>query len=81
MRLLGVMQHGGVELYELHIGHRTLGAIDHSDAVTRCDDRIRGGQIDGSAATRTHDGNLRKIGVYLLGNGIQHIGSIALDVG
>ena len=74
------MQHGRMELHELHVGNSTLGTVYHSDTVTGGNDRIGGGQIDGSTATRTHHGDLGKISVYLLRLGIQHIGAIALDM-
>ena len=44
-----MIQGGGVKLYELHILDRTLGAIDHGDAVARGDEWIGSGLIDGSA--------------------------------
>ena len=81
MRLLRVMKHRGMELHKLHVCHRTLGAIDHGDAVASSDDRIRGGEINGPTATRTHDGDLRQIGINLLRLGIEHISAIALDIG
>ena len=81
MRLRGIVEHRGMELYELHICYRSLGTIDHSDAVTCSDDRVRGGKIDSSAATRTHHGDFRQIGINFLRLGIQHISTIALDMG
>ena len=70
MRLVGVMQDGRMELYELHISHSTLGTINHGDTVARSNDGVRGGQIDRAATTCTHDGNLRQIGVDLLRLGV-----------
>ena len=81
MRLVGVVQDGGMELYELHIGHRTLGTIDHCYAVARSNHWIRGSHINSTAASRTHNGNLRQIRVHLLRLGVQHIGTIAADIG
>jgi len=80
MRLLGVVEHRRVELYEFHVGHCSLGAIDHGDAVAGGDDGIRGGQVDGSATTCTHDGDLRQVGVDLLGDGVEYVGPIALNI-
>ena len=40
VRLLGVVQHGGVELYELHIGYGSLGTIGHRDAVASGNDGV-----------------------------------------
>ena len=81
MGLLGVVEYSRVELHELHISHRSLGAIDHCNAVARGDDGVRGGKIDGATATCTHDGNLRKIGINLLRLGVEHVCPVALDVG
>ena len=80
MCLVGIVKHSGMELYKLHVSHRTLGTIDHSDAVARSNDRVGGCQIDGTTATRTHHRTLGKIGVHLL-LWIEHIGTIALDIG
>ena len=81
MRLRRVVKHRGMELHKLHISHRSLGTIDHRDAVARSDNGVRGGEIDGTTATCTHDGNLRQIGIDLLRLRIQHISTIALDIG
>ena len=81
MRLVGVMQHRGMELYELHVGHRSLGAIHHGDAVARSDDGVRGCQVHGSATSRAHHGDLREIGVHLLCFRVQHVGPVAVDIG
>ena len=80
MRFLGVVEHRRVELYEFHVGHRSLGAIDHGYAVARGDNGIRGGEIDGSAAACTHDSDFRQVGVDLLGDRVEYVGPIALDV-
>ena len=80
MRLLGIVEHRGVELHKLHIGHRTLGAIHHGDTVARSDDGVGGGEIDGSATACTHDGDLREIGIYLLSVRVEHVSTITLDV-
>ena len=80
MRLLGVVQHGGVELYELHIGYGSLGTIGHRDAVASGNDGVRCGQVYSTASTCTEHCHLSQIRVYLL-LGVQHVGTIALDVG
>ena len=80
MRLLGIMQHRRMELHKLHIGHRAFGAIDHSDTVARSNDGIRRRHIDGTATARTHDGDFRQVSIDFLGNRIEHVGSITLDI-
>ena len=79
--LLRIVEHSGVELHELHVGNGAFGTIHHSDAVACCNDGIGGREIYGTTATCTHHRDFRKIGIYLLRLGIQHIGAIALDVG
>ena len=64
MRLAGMMEDSGMKLHELHILHRSLGTIDHSDAVACSNDRVRGGEIDGSTSACTHDGDFREISVH-----------------
>ena len=78
--LLGIVEHRGVELYKLHVGHCSLGAVDHGNAVAGGDDGVGGGQIDGSATTSTHHGNLRQIGINFLCVWIEYIGTIAVDI-
>ena len=81
MRLVRVMQHGRVELYELHVGYGSLGTIDHGDAVARSNDGVTRSQIDGTATARTHERHLAEVSIHLLRVRIQHVGAIALDVG
>ena len=78
--LVGIVQHRGVELYEFHVCHGTLGTINHGDAVACGNDGVGGGHIYCSAAAGTHHGAFGEIGVNFFLR-IQHIGSIALDVG
>ena len=76
-----MVERGGVELHKLHVLYGTLGAVDHSLAVASGNHGVGGGLVDGSAATGTHHGDLAQIGVYLLGVGVEHVGSIAVDIG
>ena len=80
MSLAWVEEGCGVELYELHVGHCSLGTIDHSLAVARGDHGVGSGLIDSSAAACAHHCHLAQIGVHLLGLGVEHIGSVAVDV-
>ena len=81
MRLFGIVQHGGVELNELHVGYSTLGTINHRNTVASGNDGIGRGQIDSATAACTHHGHLGQIGVNLRFLRIQDVGTIALDVG
>ena len=69
-----------MELYELHIGNGSFGTIDHGNAVASGNHGVGSREIDGSAATRTHHRHFGKVCVHLLRVGIQHIGTVALDV-
>ena len=80
MCLTRMMKHGGMELYEFHVGHRSLGTIHHGDTVTRSNHGVRGGLIDGTTATRTHHRDLRQVRIHLLGIRVQHIGTVAVDI-
>ena len=80
MGLVGIVEHRGVELYELHIGYRSLGTIDHGDAIASGNNRVGSGQIDSTAATSAHHGHFRKIGINLLRIRIQHVSTIAVDI-
>ena len=80
MSLSGMMEHGGVELHKLHIGHRSLCTIHHCDAVSGCDDGVRCCLIDSSHASSAHHGDFRKIGVHFLRIRIQHVSAIAIDI-
>lgn len=76
----GVEKRRGMELYELHVLHRTLGAVDHGDAVAGGHKGICGGLVDGTHASGGHHGDLRQKGVDLTAGG-KHIGPVAGDVG
>ena len=76
-----IVQHGGVELHELHVFDFALGTVDHGYAVACGNVWIGGGGVDGSCAASGHECDLGEIGVYLACCGIEDIGSVALDVG
>ena len=80
MGLGGGVEHRGVELHKLHVGHRALGTIDHGDAVARGDDGVRGGLVHRTTATGAHQRHLAQVGVHLLCFGIEHVGTIAVDI-
>ena len=81
MGLAGVIEGRGVELDELHVLHRGLGAVGHGDAVARGDVGVGRGGVDSPAAPRGKDGDLREEGVDLLRVGVEDIGAVAFDVG
>ena len=71
----------GVKLHKLHVGHRTLGTIDHSLTITSSDDRIRGGLIHSTTTACTHQRDLRQISIHLLRIRVQHISTVTVDIG
>ena len=81
MGLANVVEHRGMELHELHVGHGALGAVDHGYAVAGGYDGVRRGLIHCAHAAGTHHGHSREVGVHLLGLGVEHVGSVALYVG
>lgn len=80
MGLAGMIEARGVELYELHVLHRSLGAVDHCLAVAGGDNRVCGCLVDGTAAAGTHQRDLAQIGVDLPA-GVQHVSTVTFDVG
>lgn len=76
----GMEERGGVELDELHILHRALGAVDHGDAVAGGHERIGSGLIYGAYAAGGHEGDLGEEGVDAP-LGCEHICAVAGDVG
>ena len=69
----------GMELDELHVLHRSLGTVDHGDAVARGHQRVGGVAVHGLAAARGHDGDFAEEGVHLARLFVQHVGAVALD--
>ena len=69
-----------MELYELHVCHRSLGTIDHRDTITCGNNRVRGGKINGTTTTCAHHSDLGEIGVHLGFVGVEDISAIALDM-
>ena len=69
-----------VELNELHVGHGTLGTVNHRLAITRSDDRVGGSLINGTTSAGTHHGYFAQIGIHLLGIRIQYICTITVDI-
>ena len=69
----------GVELHELHVLHRSLGTIDHGNAVACSHQGVGGGVINQAHATRRHERHARQESVHLAGFLIEDVCTIALD--
>ena len=80
MGLARMMEHGGMELHELHVLHCSLGAVDHGNAVASGNDGVGSCLVDCSTATSAHHCQFRQIGVHLLRLGVQHVGTIAINI-
>ena len=81
MGLSRVEQTRRVELDELHILHRTLGTIDHRNAVTGRNLGVGRCRIDSACSTGCHERDTAQVGVYLLRLGVEDIRTVALDIG
>ena len=77
--LVRIMQYGRVELYKLHISHRSFGSVHHGNTIARGNHGVGSGQINGSTSSRTDNRHLSQIGVYFLLR-VQHVSTIALNV-
>ena len=80
MSLARVVERCRVELYELHVLHRTFCTIYHCLAVARSDDGVGSGLVDGTAATCTHQRHLAQIRVHLLRLGVEHVRTVAINI-
>ena len=76
-----IVKHRGVKLHELHVLDRSLGPINHGNAVARGDVWIGRGGIHSTRSACCHQGDAAQEGVYLMGIGIQDVCAVALDVG
>ncbi len=74
-------QRSGVELDEFHVAHGSFGAVHHGDAVACGYERIRGGGVDGAYAACGHHRGFGEECGDLPGGCVEHIGSVAVDVG
>ena len=81
MRFAMVEEGGGMELHELHILHGGFGPVGHGNAVARGDIRIGGRGIHRPDAACGQYGDAREDGVNLVRIGVEHVGTIAFDVG
>ena len=80
MGLRRIVEDGGVELYELHVLHGSLGPVDHCDAVSCGDHRIGGHGIDGSHTACRHERDSAQERVDLPGLGVEDVCSVAFYV-
>ena len=69
-----------MELYKLHILNSALGTIYHSLAIAGGNNRICSSLVYSPATSSTHQRNLTKICVHLLGFRIKHVCAIAVDI-
>ncbi len=69
-----------MELDELHVLYRALGAVDHRYAVAGRDEGVGGSLVDGSYAAGRHQGDAGQELVYAP-LGVQDVGAVAGDVG
>ena len=74
-----MIQGSGMELDELHVLNRALGAIDHSDTVARCHQRVGRRVINQADAARRHERHTRQEGIDLACLLIEDVSPIALD--
>ena len=81
MRLLRIVEYGGMELHELHVLYLALGTVDHGYAVAGGNVGVGRGGVYGSGSARGHQCETAQIGVNLSGLGIQYVGAVAFDVG
>ncbi len=71
----------GVELDELHVGNGAFGAIDHCNAVAGGNEGICGGLVDCAYAAGGHYGDFGEEGVDFSSGDVEHVCSVAGDVG
>src|SRR5204862_485662 len=70
---LRVVQAGGVELDELHVGDRRAGAIGHGHPVGGGDVGVGGVQVDLAGAAGGKNGGARDVGLDLAGGAIEDV--------
>ena len=80
MSLSRVIERRRVELHELHVLHCAFCPIYHGLAVAGGYYRVGGCLIYSAASSGTHHGHLAKICIHLLRVGVEHIGTVAVDV-
>ena len=81
MCLAWVIQCSGMELHKLHVCHCSLCPIHHCLTVTCGYHGVGGCLIYCTATACAHHRHLTQIGIHLLCLRIQHVCSIAVDVG
>ncbi len=77
----GMIKSRRVELYEFHVGYRTLGTVDHGYAVAGSHQGIGCGSVNGSCTAGSHHRDARQECVHLTCSLIEDIGSVASDIG
>ncbi len=72
---LRMIEAGGMELVELHVGHAAAGAPGHGDAVAGGGIGVAGIEIDLAGATGGQHHVPRGIGVHVVVTALQHVGA------
>ncbi len=68
-----MVEGGGVELHEFHVGDGRAGAVGHGDAVAGGDVGIAGVEVDLAGTAGRQHGDRRPKGVDLAGLAVEHI--------
>ncbi len=71
----------GVELDKLHVAHCALGAVYHGNAVAGGHEGVGSSLIYSTYAAGSHHGDFRQESVYLSRSDVEHVGSVAGDIG
>ena len=76
-----VVEAGGMELDELHVGHRAAGAPAHGDAVAGRGIGVRGVEVDLAGPAGGEDRRARPDRPYLARAHVEHVGAVAAVLG
>ena len=76
-----MVEGGGVELYEFHVLDCSLGSVHHGYAVAGGHEGVGGGGIDRPHAACGHQCDLGEERVDRPGGLVEHVSSVACDVG
>ena len=76
-----MIEGSGVELYEFHVADCPFGSICHGDAVAGGYQGVGGGGVDCAYAACGHHCGTGQEGLYAAGGLIEHVGSVAGDIG
>ena len=77
----GVVQRGGVELYEFHVFYFAFGTVNHSYSVACGYRRVGGGAIYVAYSSGGYKGRFRQERVYVVGVLVEYIYAVTGNVG